>query len=520
MGAHLVSPATKTSFCNDCIEKEVSVEVPVEIGHADCKGAQDTHFSVEGNASDGGGGDGMAILDLEEASWEADEAWKPASLQSCSSKELETQKEEAIEAALLRQAMAIEEIGHAVTLLMVGQRRHMRGDLDGALQCIEMALVSHKSTSTDGLRVLLALLNGKGIVLYGKGQGEHALKEYKKAHQMCKVLGLLEEVQESVLLTNIGLAHMLLGDTESASEYLSKALVIQKIHNRLCTLSGVRLMERIADIKLEMGDLNSAFELYAAALANYQTMDRLERIEGARLLTKMGTIDRMQLHFQTALQKYTHAASILLRAKAKDTMAFARVQGDIGIARRELGELSSARTAFQQALAVRVRAETLNTFDGMMLLMNYGTTLRLLEDDQGALDQYSQAREIRQQSGTTPVPADVHLLVLISESAYKLDLQQLAIESFLEAQHIRKCLKMPQTAEGERMLKVIGKRLRTSVCEDSDEEMSDDMSAASPTAIVSCHADPVYACVGQGPADSATASTISSYSSMSFFSKS
>jgi len=349
------------------------------------------------------------------------------------------------------------ESARVASLLALGKRKRSFGDFEGAVQAFDMALGNLKSSSQGGMRLRLALHTSKGVALSSQGCSELASEEYGKAFRLCRVLGFAGKVSEAVLLLNKGvlsLQHK--RDLDAAAAEFTKALEIRGKSNSLSTPGGALLLERIADLKLERGDHTAAFDAYTSALQHLQAGGSMERLEGARLLTKLGTIDRTQRHYKPALQKYTHAASILIRSKATGMVAFARLQADIGFVWRELGELGAAKKTFEKALAVRIQTNSLRTFGGILLLMNYGTTLRKLEDQQGMLKQYSQARQLQKELGVTASAADVHMLLQISAAANELGEKEWAVEACLEAQRVRKMLDLPQTPEGERVLRAIG----------------------------------------------------------------
>jgi len=370
-----------------------------------------------------------------------------------------------------------KECSWAASLLALGQRKRSNGDLDGALQTFEKVLVALKCRSRCGLRLRLALFNSRGAALCGKGDSELAIVELEKAYTLREAVAL-GALQEAVLLSNMGVAHMQLSrDYEGAAKHFRRAYEIRETHSAVCTLGGAILLEHMGDLELERDRVDAAWESFTLALSNLQSMGTMERVEGARLLTKLGTIDRMQRQFKGALQKYTHASSILIRSRATHTGAYARIQGDIGIVRRELGELDAARDAFEKALSIRRQSDSLNTLAGALLLMNYGTTLRMLFDHQGAIEHYSQAQRIREGLGMAASVADVHLLMQISLAAIQLDQDECATESYLEAQRIRKALGLPPTPEHARASQALSSTILTAFSSDED---------ASPTSPTSC----------------------------------
>jgi len=251
--------------------------------------------------------------------------------------------------------------------------------LDRAVEVFDSALSSDFPESSK-----IILLNGRGLLLYEKGDLDHALACFQDVFELATRSGDME--LSASVLHNMGSVAWTRGRLQDADDLLRKALALQQrtqnIHGEAETLNSLGLVQE------GVGRWEEAIETYKLAL---HRMEQTGDFYGqSQVLVNLGNIYSLRNEFDRAISCLEPANEI-----AKE-LGNPRLQGQVltalGDAYRIGGELEQAMEALLQAVDIKTKSGEARSLKHNWLSL--GATYHQLKQPQAAQTAYEKALEI------------------------------------------------------------------------------------------------------------------------------
>jgi CHAT domain-containing protein len=225
------------------------------------------------------------------------------------------------------------------------------------------------------------ILNDIGVVYVSLGQYFDALKYYQPSLIIRKAIG--NKSGEGTTLNNIGGVYESLGQYPKALEYYQQSLVIRKA---IGDKSGEgTTLNNIGEVYRYLGQYRKALNYYEQSLTIIQAINNKFR-EGT-ILGNIGVIYSSIQQYPKALEYYQQ--SLIIRKAIGDKFGEGTILGNIGVVYKSLGQYPKALEYYQQSLVI---SQEIGDKDGEgIMLSNIGSIHR-------SLGQYSKALEYYQQS--------------------------------------------------------------------------------------------------------------------------
>jgi CHAT domain-containing protein/predicted negative regulator of RcsB-dependent stress response len=193
------------------------------------------------------------------------------------------------------------------------------------------------------------------------------------------------------MLSNIGMAYRLLGETQKALEKYDEALPLSRaVGDRR---QEANILNNIGALYRHLGETQKALEKYNEALQISRAVG--DRVGEATTLNNIGAVYQALGETQKALEKLNEA--LPLRRAVGDRLGEAYTLTNIGEVYRSLGETQKALEKYNEALplsrAVGDRVGEAYT------LTNIGEVYRSLGETQRALEKYNEALPLRRAVG-------------------------------------------------------------------------------------------------------------------------
>jgi tetratricopeptide (TPR) repeat protein len=257
--------------------------------------------------------------------------------------------------------------------------RRSADHLDSAVEAFDTALQSNFPESSK-----VILLNGKGLLLYEKGDLDQAQACFEEVLELATRTGDQELIASE--FHNLGSIAWTRGRLQEARELLQKARDIQQVsqnlHGEAETLNSLGLVEE------GLGHWGQAIETYQLALVK---MEQVGDFYGqSQVLVNLGNVYSLRHEIDRALSYLEQAYEI-----AKE-LGNPRLQGQsltaLGDAYQINGELEKAIEVLRQAVEIKTKSGESRSLKHNWLSL--GATYHQLKQPQRAQSAYEQALEI------------------------------------------------------------------------------------------------------------------------------
>lgn len=165
-------------------------------------------------------------------------------------------------------------------------------------------LLEISNTSNDHFGIYKAHLN-KGIILWGAGRFDPALKELHEAKKVVEVF-LKDRELLGPVYNNISRVYLEIGDYEMAYTYLRLSIEINQEFNSQKDLASNYV--NLGILKLENFDLDSAALYFTVALEIYQTID--DRIGIVSVYNNFGLLESYNFNYEAERDYYRKGLEI------------------------------------------------------------------------------------------------------------------------------------------------------------------------------------------------------------------
>lgn len=269
--------------------------------------------------------------------------------------------------------------------------------LDRALEVFDSALSSNPPEPSK-----VILLNGKGLLLYEKGDLDHAQTCFQDVLDLATQSG--DQEMSAAALHNMGSVAWTRGRLQDADDLLRKALTLQQeaqnLHGEAETLNSLGLVQE------GLGHWEDATETYKVAL---QRMEQTGDFYGqSQVLVNLGNTYSLRNKFDRALSCLEPANEI-----AKE-LGNPRLQGQVltalGDAYRVAGKLQKAVEALLQAVEIKTKSGEVRSLKHNWLSL--GAAYHQLKQPQAAQAAYKKALEMAQRQNDHRMTA----LILLNQS--------------------------------------------------------------------------------------------------------
>ena len=248
------------------------------------------------------------------------------------------------------------------------------------------------ATEKDRFRASAEKAHAEGELLQSERKKESlqkAIGKYIEASSLFQSAGELS--QQGTALTNLGLAHYALGQTEKSLDSFKKVLeVSQQTGNRNVE---AKILNNIGSIYTRMSDFPNAIEYFTKSLKIVRELN-IDRGEAA-ILINLGSIYKVKGEYEKALEYVNKSLVVYRKIGKKDSEAnslnsLGAIYDDMGEPQKALGFYNKSLKAFQEANQIRRQAVVLN---------NIGAIYSKLGDKKRALDIYLKVLTIVRESG-------------------------------------------------------------------------------------------------------------------------